>query len=104
MRMTQSAALVIRALAGGHAYGFDIMDATGLSSGTVYPTLRRLETGGLVRSSWEDRRAATREGRPRRRMFELTGEGREAMREADARLSKAAARLADLLGDAPAGA
>ena len=49
-RMTQAAALVIRALAGGHSYGFDVMDATGLSSGTVYPTLRRMEKHGLVTS------------------------------------------------------
>ena len=99
IRMNRSAALVIRALAAGHVYGFDIMDATGLSSGTVYPTLRRLEKASLASSSWEDRGAATREGRPRRRMFELTPEGRRAVPEANAQLAKAAALLADLLGD-----
>ena len=102
-RMTRSAALVIRALAAGHAYGFDIMDATGLSSGTVYPTLRAMEKAGLVRSRWEDRRAATREGRPRRRMFDLTPDGRQAVAEADAKLAKAAALLSDLLGEQAAG-
>jgi len=97
--MTRSAALVIRALAAGHSYGFDIMDATGLSSGTVYPTLRRMENAGLVHSRWEDRGAATREGRPRRRMFELTPDGRQAAGEAGALLVKTAALLTDLLGE-----
>ena len=36
-------AVILRALDNGYQYGFDIMDATGLPSGTVYPALRRLE-------------------------------------------------------------
>ena len=46
MKLTYPTALVLQALASGYHYGFDIMDATGLPSGTVYPVLRRLETGG----------------------------------------------------------
>src|SRR5258705_274807 len=38
-----SATVILQAVANGFAYGFDIMDATGLPSGTVYPALRRLE-------------------------------------------------------------
>ncbi|MCG8469139.1 MAG: PadR family transcriptional regulator, partial [Gemmatimonadetes bacterium] len=34
---------VLHAVAVGRRYGFDIMDSTGLPSGTVYPALRRLE-------------------------------------------------------------
>ena len=37
-----SAAVIMQALANGYQYGFDIMDITGLPSGTVYPALRRL--------------------------------------------------------------
>ena len=41
--------------------------------GTLYKALGRLEELGLVRSQWEDPGAA--EGRPRRRMYELTSAG-----------------------------
>jgi DNA-binding PadR family transcriptional regulator len=41
--------------------------------GTLYKALGRLEEFGLLASRWED--AATVEGRPRRRLYELTGEG-----------------------------
>jgi PadR family transcriptional regulator PadR len=42
--------------------------------GTLYKALSRLEEFGLLRSRWEDDAAAA-EGRPRRRLYELTGEG-----------------------------
>jgi PadR family transcriptional regulator, regulatory protein PadR len=41
--------------------------------GTLYKALGRLEEFGLLASRWED--AAATEGRPRRRLYELTGEG-----------------------------
>ena len=41
--------------------------------GTLYKALARLEEFGLLTSGWED--AAAVEGRPRRRLYELTGEG-----------------------------
>ena len=41
--------------------------------GTLYKALGRLEEFGLLASRWED--AAGVEGRPRRRLYELTGEG-----------------------------
>jgi PadR family transcriptional regulator PadR len=40
--------------------------------GTLYKALGRLEEFGLLTSRWEDPAA---EGRPRRRLYELTGEG-----------------------------
>ncbi|MDQ3894944.1 MAG: PadR family transcriptional regulator [Actinomycetota bacterium] len=42
--------------------------------GTLYKALGRLEESGLLTSRWEDAAAAA-EGRPRRRLYELTGEG-----------------------------
>jgi PadR family transcriptional regulator PadR len=42
--------------------------------GTLYKALGRLEELGLVASRWEDAATAA-EGRPRRRLYELTGEG-----------------------------
>ena len=41
--------------------------------GTLYKALSRLEEFGLLTSRWED--AAAAEGRPRRRLYELTGQG-----------------------------
>jgi PadR family transcriptional regulator len=86
MRMTQVTALVLRAVAAGRRYGFDVMDACGLPSGTIYPALRRLEKAGLLRSGWEAVEEARAEGRPRRRTYALTGAGRSALTEAEAKL------------------
>ena len=41
--------------------------------GTLYKALARLEEFGLVTSRWEDDAAI--DGRPRRRLYELTGKG-----------------------------
>jgi DNA-binding PadR family transcriptional regulator len=91
MRLTHPTALVLQALLDGHHHGFDIMDATGLPSGTVYPILRRAEAEGLVRSAWEDVVVARDAQRPPRRYYELTAGGRAMAREAMARLRESAA-------------
>jgi len=72
---------ILQAIASGYVYGFEIMNVTGLPSGTVYPILSKLEDTGLVKSRWEDSRIAKREKRPARRSYEITGEGREAVTE-----------------------
>jgi putative transposase len=41
--------------------------------------LQRLEAAGLLTSRWEDPDAATAEGRPRRRLYEVTGTGEHAL-------------------------
>jgi DNA-binding PadR family transcriptional regulator len=82
MRLTYPTALVLQALLNGHHHGFDIMDATGLPSGTVYPILRRLDAEALVKSQWEKEGLARREQRPPRRYYELTATGRAAARDA----------------------
>jgi PadR family transcriptional regulator, regulatory protein PadR len=57
--------------------------------GTLYKALGRLEDLGLLTSSWEDPAAA--EGRPRRRLYALTGQG---IQVADrARADRAAGRV-----------
>jgi DNA-binding PadR family transcriptional regulator len=58
---------VLHAIRDGVVYGFDILDATGLESGTVYPILSRLENDGLVKSTWESQTRAHADGRPARR-------------------------------------
>ncbi|MEX2271491.1 MAG: helix-turn-helix transcriptional regulator [Vicinamibacterales bacterium] len=73
--LTSATALVLDALARGYRHGFDILDATGLPSGTVYPILRRLEEEALAGSRWEDAAKAQRDQRPPRRYYELTRAG-----------------------------
>ncbi len=80
--LSYSAAVVLQAVANEYMYGFDIMDVTGLPSGTVYPALRRMEQAGLVVSQWESEEVAQREGRPARKYYEVTDEGREVLAEA----------------------
>jgi PadR family transcriptional regulator PadR len=83
---------VLQALARGYRFGFDIMDVTGLPSGTIYPALRRLEALALVRSDWENESRAHGEGRPRRRYYELTAAGKRRLTEAEERF-RAVGRL-----------
>jgi PadR family transcriptional regulator PadR len=85
VRLTYPTTLVLHALLEGYHHGFDIMDATGLPSGTVYPILRRLEAEGYARSRWEKDTLARREQRPARRYYELSASGRSAAREAVSR-------------------
>lgn len=80
--MSFGAVAVLHAIAEGKRFGFEIMDATGLTSGTVYPTLDKLEDARLVKSSWEDARVAHREGRPPRRYFSMLPAGAEALADA----------------------
>jgi DNA-binding PadR family transcriptional regulator len=77
-----SATVILQAVASGYPYGFDIMDVTGLPSGTVYPALRRLEANGLVTSRWEDARDAQKLQRPPRKYYEMTTDGDAALAEA----------------------
>ena len=71
-RMTYSTAMVLLALAAGHRYGFDIINAVGVRSGTVYPLLRRLERSRIVRARWEPVAVARSSRRPPRKYYELT--------------------------------
>ena len=66
---------VLHAVASGSRHGFDVIDTTGLPSGTVYPALGRLERDGLVKSTWEDAAAAHAEKRPPRRYYRVTAQG-----------------------------
>lgn len=65
--------------------------------GTLYKALGRLEGFGLLTSSWED--AAAAEGRPRRRLYQLTGQGIHA---ADLARADQAAGRAPRLAPGPA--
>jgi PadR family transcriptional regulator PadR len=83
--LTFPTGLVLQAIHQGHRYGFDIIEGTGLPSGTVYPALRRLEAAGCLESEWEDPREAEAQGRPPRCYYHLTPAGNGLLGEAVAR-------------------
>jgi PadR family transcriptional regulator PadR len=77
MRPTGPLFKVLRAFLdepGREVYGLEVLRATGLKSGTLYPLLDRLEKSGWVESRWEDA-PPSQGGRPRRRFYRLTGIG-----------------------------
>ena len=53
-------------------HGYDLMKATGLSSGTLYPLLMRMTGQGLVEAEW---REPVQPGRPPRHAYRLTASG-----------------------------
>ncbi len=84
-KLSHTAALILQAVDQGLSYGFDIMDATGLPSGTVYPALRRMEAEGLVSSQWEAEKKALSEQRPARKYYRITRPGAEVLEAAQKR-------------------
>jgi DNA-binding PadR family transcriptional regulator len=101
---TEILAVALSMLRSGHAtfHGFGLAQTMReqhgsrslTAHGTLYKALSRLEEFGLLTSRWED--AATVEGRPRRRLYELTSQG---VQEAERALAGKAARRAP--GPAP---
>lgn len=97
-KLSHTAAIILQAIEAGHVYGFSVMETTGLPSGTVYPALRRLERGGLIRSQWESQAAAEASQRPARKYYRITRTG-----EATLRASQKRYRLLVRLFPVPAG-
>jgi PadR family transcriptional regulator PadR len=58
----------------GKHWGYELSKAAGVRSGVLYPMLSRLLADGLLTDGWED--PATIQGRPPRRYYELTDDGR----------------------------
>ena len=56
-------------------YGLDLMRASGHPSGTLYPILLRLQNAGWVEAYWEEIDPVAA-GRPARRYYRLTPDGR----------------------------
>jgi len=99
-KLGDAALLVLAAVARSCRFGFDIMDETGLKSGSVYRALSRLEERKLLESSWEDPEEALREKRPRRRYYRLTDLGQRLARVEAERLANlvSVARAKRLVG------
>ena len=84
-KLSHTAAIILQTVDQGLRYGFDIMDATGLPSGTVYPALRRMETEGLITSRWESEKKALSEQRPARKYYRITRNGSEVLEQSQKR-------------------
>jgi DNA-binding PadR family transcriptional regulator len=94
VNLTYPTTLVLQAIANGSSHGFDMIDATGLASGTVYPILRRLEQEGLVSARWEQVSIAREQARPPRRYYELTTAGEDVLEKAQERYRLSQAKAA----------
>src|SRR6202161_1216355 len=84
-KLSHTAAMILHTIHAGQIYGFSVMEATGLPSGTVYPAMRRLERDGLILSKWEQQSIADAEQRPLRKYYKLTRGGRVTLEAAYAR-------------------
>jgi PadR family transcriptional regulator PadR len=82
INLTHTSSLILQTIGAGYRYGFDIMEATGLPSGTVYPALRRLEQLTLIQSRWEKESKALAEQRPARKYYRLTTLGEKTLAKA----------------------
>lgn len=89
-RLTPATVDVLRVLLddGASVWGMLVIKRTGRPAGSVYPILERLEGAGWVASSWEP---DTDRSGPRRRLYELTGDGVQAARSAVERFDTATA-------------
>ena len=82
IKLSHTAAIILQAINAGSVYGFNLMEMTGLPSGTVYPALRRLERDELIRSQWERQAIADAEQRPPRKYYKLTAAGKATLQGA----------------------
>jgi PadR family transcriptional regulator, regulatory protein PadR len=94
-----AAALRLQGEGGDAVHGFAIAkhltehgDSRKLTAhGTLYKALGRLEAAGLLESTWEEPDVAADAGRPRRRLYTVTGAGAAKLAEAVAARSSAPA-------------
>jgi PadR family transcriptional regulator, regulatory protein PadR len=96
MRLTKASAKVLKhflANPNEDQYGFGLMKATGVKSGSLYPILERIQEEGWI-ERFDEAIDESAEGRPRRRMYRLTSMGLPAAR-------KAVYEFHDDLGPAP---
>jgi len=63
----------------GWRYGYDLMKAADLSSGTLYPLLARLTEDDWLEARWAESQLP---GRPPRQLYRLTATGRIQARHA----------------------
>src|SRR5919202_6282946 len=94
--------LLLAALRAGPAHGYAVIEELrarsggtfDLPEGTIYPALHRLERAGHLRSRWQDA------GGRRRRVYELTVAGEEALRGQRREWERFSSGVAAVLGAA----
>src|SRR5262245_34417253 len=94
--------IVLHLLEPGEAYGYEIVTklttrtngALGVTDGTLYPVLYRLERAGFVAVRW-----ATPERRLPRKHYQLTGEGRRELSRLTHEWNNFASAMARLLAN-----
>ena len=94
--------IVLRLLAPGEAYGYEIVTkltartngSLGVTDGTLYPVLYRLERAGFVSVRWE-----TPERGVPRKYYRLTGEGKAELARLTHEWNAFASAMAKLLAD-----
>ena len=93
-RLSFAAVSVLNAIARGYEYGFDIIDQTGLPSGTVYSALSRL-SGTATRNpiGKTPRRRMPKSGRRAGIYYRLTANGVRALEEAIERYRELSRRV-----------
>lgn len=83
-------AILAHGVANEPFYGFALARAISdggsalTAHGTLYKALTRMTTAGLLEATWEDAALAEQEGRPRRRLYRVTGDGARALSAARA--------------------
>jgi DNA-binding PadR family transcriptional regulator len=90
-----SVAVELKRTGSGRFHGFEMAkhlqhlnEARRLTAhGTLYKALSRMERAGLLESEWEDPQRAADEGRPRRRLYRITGAGASALTRLEAQRS-----------------
>ncbi|MGH3912756.1 MAG: PadR family transcriptional regulator [Pseudonocardiaceae bacterium] len=82
-------------------YGLQIANASGLPPGTIYPILQRLRAAGWVEDRWEHPDHSQTHGRPPRRYYRLSTEGRARAVHALQRAGRDLSGLARLLAPQP---
>jgi PadR family transcriptional regulator PadR len=88
MRITIPTARILAALLtepDADRYGLELMQSTGLASGSLYPILHRLQEAGWLEARWEQIDPSA-QGRPARRFYRLTPDGAVNARQALAEL------------------
>jgi PadR family transcriptional regulator len=96
----QSDLLILAVLQSGPAHGYAIIESIKarsegrfeLPEGTIYPALHRMERQGFLTSAW-----SSAEGR-RRRVYELNGAGREALRQRQQEWSRFSTAMTAVIG------
>lgn len=71
-RQTQTALLALSERPQDWRYGYELMELTGIASGTLYPMLIRLCDQGNLEARWV---SSPHEGRPPRHAYRLTQSG-----------------------------